>query len=494
MTQDRMHRWLRLEIDPVIRRAEGLAERVQRELPKHAGIIRAAAGVASSAQEAKRVSKALHRTWGLHRLPAYFLAAALLLFGVWIYWHFFHVSTLRVAVPVEDAVELQERLSQAGRVKFRPVETKGSRESVQLLSEGKVDIAFAQGGVPLPEHLPRLLNPSSEIVLYFVREGVDHPHGVRRIMTSTQGQGSHSVGQVFTQLWEIGDQVTFVHDWQSFERDGAFVIPPDIDAVFIVKDMADHNTLYASARLSAAGFRLISPDLGAHALTLDYLQVTELEPGYLSQDPPLPDQPLATYSVATYLVARWDLTPREMAAAAHLVDREANAFSARGFEPTLGEASEVLQGLEAFLSILIYIGLAFLALLGWEITTYRRRFNELNTLVSLISMHQSEKDVLGLSSETRRRENLLYLGACSDLLGLISVISGYYAQENPPLLYGNLLPIIHQRCDGLKLNIQLKILHASVQVGMPMDQPVPPVADAASPTAAAPSESEEESL
>ncbi len=139
-------------------------------------------------------------------------------------------------------------------------------------------------------------------------------------------------------------------------------------------------------------------------MTLDYLTRTEIAPGFLTQDPPLPSQPLATYRVATYLAARRDLTPREMAAAAHLVDRQADAFSARGFEPTLGDASEVLQGMEAFLSILIYIGLAFLALLGWEITTYRRRFNELNTLVSLISMHQSDKDVLGLSSDLRRRE------------------------------------------------------------------------------------------
>ena len=65
-----------------------------------------------------------------------------------------------------------------------------------------------------------------------------------------------------------------------------------------------------------------------------------------------------------------------------------------------------------------------------EVTTYRRRFHELNTLISLISMHQSQKDVLGLTNDDRRRENLLYLGMCSDLLGLISVISGYYTQEN----------------------------------------------------------------
>ena len=222
-------------------------------------------------------------------------------------------------------------------------------------------------------------------------------------------------------------------------------------------------------------------------MTVDYLQRIDIAPGYLAQTPPLPPEPLATYGVATYLVARRDLTPRQMAAAAHLVEREANVFSTQGFEPTLGEAFEVLQGLEAFLSVLIYIGLAFLALLGWEITTYRRRFNELNTLVSLISMHQSEKDVLGLSSDTRRHENLLYLATCSDLLGLISVVSGYYAQENPSLLYSNLLDIIQRRCDGLKLNIQIKILHASVPVTLSMDQTgLPdedPVTGAATPAA-----------
>jgi hypothetical protein len=62
---------------------------------------------------------------------------------------------------------------------------------------------------------------------------------------------------------------------------------------------------------------------------------------------------------------------------------------------------------------------------------------------------------------------------------LISVISGYYAQENPSLLYSNMLEIIHARSDGLKLNIQTKILHASLVItpfaarGADMDSPAP---------------------
>ena len=107
--------------------------------------------------------------------------------------------------------------------------------------------------------------------------------------------------------------------------------------------------------------------------------------------------------------------------------------------------------------------LAFLALLGLDIMAYRKQFHELNSLISLLSMLQSNKDVLGLADPGKRAENLLYLGLVSDLLGVISMISSYYTQENSSLLFNNLSEVIHQRCDGLKINIQLKVLHATVE-------------------------------
>ena len=45
------------------------------------------------------------------------------------------------------------------------------------------------------------------------------------------------------------------------------------------------------------------------------------------------------------------------------------------------------------------------------------------------------------------------------------MIGGYYTQENSSLLFSGLPEIIHQRCDGLKINIQLKILHATINTG-----------------------------
>jgi hypothetical protein len=93
---------------------------------------------------------------------------------------------------------------------------------------------------------------------------------------------------------------------------------------------------------------------------------------------------------------------------------------------------------------------------------YRKRFHELNSLVSLLSMLQSNKDILGETNPQQRQENLLYLSTVSDILGLISAINGYYTQENSSLLFNNQTEVIHERCDNLKLNIQLKILHAGI--------------------------------
>ena len=126
------------------------------------------------------------------------------------------------------------------------------------------------------------------------------------------------------------------------------------------------------------------------------------------------------------------------------------------------EASELFQGVDAFFSVLVNIGLAFLALLGLDVLAYRKQFHELNSLVSLLSMLQSNKDVLG-APPTVRAEHQLYLGLCSDLLSLISAISGYYTQENSSLLFNNLSEVVHERCASLKINIQLKLLHAVVR-------------------------------
>jgi hypothetical protein len=469
---------LRLVADPLIEQAERLVARVHTELPSHDGLARAAAGVAAAAIQAERVSRSMNRLFSIHRLPVFFLAGALLCLALWIYWQFFHVSTLRIALPDRDAAAIR-KVASGKRVSFRQVEVPGSHEALEQVISGQVDLAFVQGGFEIPPELPRLETPSPELVLWMVRDSVNRPRDVRHILTSLSGEGSHTVAQAFVAAWHdeqaavaegIGEAeqkappVEYVHDWRDLTLKPNYEVPSEIDAVLVVKDPSDDRTLAGIARLSWAGFRLQSPNLGARAGRYDYLAPTTIAPGFLCPDPAIPAGPIPTYSVKTYLVARQGLTPRLLAEAAHVLDARPAAITDGQFDPTTSDTSDIFQGIESFLGIIVNIGLAFLALLGLDVMMYRKQFHELNSLVSLLSMLQSNKDVLGLADQRQKTENLLYLGLVSDLLGLISMISSYYTQENSSLLFNNLSEVIHQRCDGLKINIQLKILHATVDI------------------------------
>ena len=155
-----MHR-LRLKIDPIIKNAEDIKHRVERELPHHTGLISLAGGVAMAAREAQLAALRLRRPFGLHRLPAVFLGLALLILVGWIYVQFFRTTTLTIAVPDRDAHMLQKRIVEEGRLKLVPVVVAGSQDAIVKVDKGEVDLAFIQGGIPIGPILPRLETPLS---------------------------------------------------------------------------------------------------------------------------------------------------------------------------------------------------------------------------------------------------------------------------------------------------------------------------------------------
>lgn len=458
---------LRLRIEPIVARAEQSALAVQRDLSGHEGLLHAATGIARAAREAERVSQQLRKPFSFSRLPDYFLILATICFAAWCYRHFFHVTRLSIALPDQDAMDWYEGMDPPSRVMLRRVPAAGSSQVAAWVSNGQVDLAFVQGGMDIPPELQRIETPRQEWVLFFLRKHVAGIDSVRKLITSREGDGSHRVAEDFVRAWGRRDAILFVHDWQLLTGPDPYEIPPDVDGVFVVKDPADDVTRIASQRLAAANFALVNAQLGAMERKFPYLQRTVIDRGFVQVSPPIPQSDVSSYTVATYLVARPGLPVGRLRNSAGLAGSPASTTTS-GFEPDMASTSELLQGMEAFLGILVYIGLAFLALLGIEMMTYRRRFNELDSLISLISMHQSNKDVLGVHDPQVRSSNLLYLTTCSDLLGLISVIAGYYSQENASLLYNNLLNIIHERSSGLKLNIQLKILHAMLEIAPPL--------------------------
>ncbi len=450
----------RLSIRPVIEQATMLASRVKQELPTHEGLQRASKSVVEAAIKAEQVATSMKRPWSPHRLPVMFLSVALVGVLTVIYWQFFRVAELSLALPDRDAQVLRDNAASDPRLRVRIVDVPGSREAAAKLEQGEVDLGFVQGGIPIPPKLLRLEIPSRELVLYFVRDGITGPAQVKKVLTSVQGEGSHAVAQAFFGAW--GVQVEFVHAWKDVTANADYVVPADVQAVFVVKDPSDEKSLLGAERLAKAGFRLEAPQLGARASRFDYLQTTSIPAGHLHLDPPVPTSAVSTYSVSTWLVARDGLTPRLLTQAASVIEAHPSTITERSFHLSSTEASELFQGVDAFFSVLVNIGLAFLALLGLDVIAYRKHFHELNSLVSLLGMLQSNKDVLGAPPGVRK-EHTLYLGLCSDLLSLISAVSGYYTQENSSLLFNNLSEVIHERAASLKINIQLKLLHAVVR-------------------------------
>ena len=111
----------------------------------------------------------------------------------WAYLTFFHVSTLTLALPDRDASELRDALKATERVSVSVVDVPGSREAAEKVEKGAVDLAFVQGGIPVTPLLRRAEIPGRELVLLFLKPGVASLADARVVMTSTQGEGSHSV-------------------------------------------------------------------------------------------------------------------------------------------------------------------------------------------------------------------------------------------------------------------------------------------------------------
>jgi hypothetical protein len=55
------------------------------------------------------------------------------------------------------------------------------------------------------------------------------------------------------------------------------------------------------------------------------------------------------------------------------------------------------------------------------------------------------------------------LALVSDLLGIISSINSAYTQAHSALLLSSLSDVVHERCNALKINIQLKLLQSGIR-------------------------------
>ena len=218
---------LRLLIEPVVGVAEAPTERVKTELPTHDGLATAAEGVAAAAPaRPSAFRRAMKARCSLHRLPAVFLAAALVCLVVWLYWRFFHVATLTVAMPDRDATELREPDRRPAPAEPRRRESCPARARRSSRSPaGEVDLAFVQGGLAIPPDLPRLETPSPEVVLW------SDAHHVRRPQREAhshfgRGEGSHTVAEAVRGRLGHRGRSSSSTTGERLTADPNFILPP----------------------------------------------------------------------------------------------------------------------------------------------------------------------------------------------------------------------------------------------------------------------------
>ena len=453
-------REFRLKIKPVIERAREIREEIVQNLPHHKGLCRIAFEVVRSAEKSQKNAERMQSLLAFHRIPIY-LTVVLAIWGAWaIYMNFIYVPTIRLACPFRDNAHLLQKIK--GRFQIRLVPSNGSREGLTLLKQGNSDLCFVQGGVEIPPAYKSFILPQPEIALCLVKAGKTFPDDVRKICTSVKNQGSHSFA---IQAMEVlgKKNCIFVHNWGDLtaEKNQDFgKILADIDAVVVVKSTAEPPNRRALRRLLAHGFNLVDLDLGSWGDEQSYLRRFFIRKGYLLPARHFPKEQVVSYRVSCYIVAHPKITASQIKTVVHGVFAPENLALIKDQEQIMGE---MLQRADSFSQICLSISVALIGLFGIGALLYRGRFNELNTLISLINIHQGTKDLHDQSDPMLRREYRDYLANCSDLLGIIDVITGYYAQENSSLLYNGFCTIIHQRCSNLKINIHLKIQHANLK-------------------------------
>ncbi|NUM34302.1 MAG: hypothetical protein HUU50_07150 [Candidatus Brocadiae bacterium] len=452
---ERLTKDYRLEIEPVIQRAKEVKESIHKELVQHSGIRQLSLQVLRAAEKSKEVSEQSSHPLAFHKIPLYLLILVVIWCGYWIYCHFYHVSTVRFAIQERDTSFVTKKIG--GRLALEFIPDAGSVDGLKMLEDRKADVCFVQGGVEIPETYHRLTLPEKETILFLLKKG-KNPQEIQQVLTSVEGQGSHLLAAKILEI--LGKQnISFIHDWTKLTDDSSFVIPENIDAVLVSKSLLEAKNLKALKRLFEKGFVVQSLDLGIWGDSQSYLQRARVRTGYFLLEPSIPDAPKETYLVNTYLVSHHSFNPIKLRAIANL-------FYPKDILQSKDEEAAVkdfLERADAFSQIFMSAAFFLIALFGIGVLAHRRRFNELNTLISLINIHQSAKDLYDESDPEVCKRYRHYLAYCSDLLGIIDVITGYYAQEDSTLLFNGFCSVIHQRCMNLKVNIQLKIHQSALK-------------------------------
>ena len=210
----------------------------------------------------------------------------------------------------------QQRLEALG-LKVDLVNTNGSIENLQDLLDGKVDVAFVQGGtyqlVKDPQHKLRGLAAIYLEPLWVFYKGENDVDTIaqfkgKRISVGPVKSGTEAIGRLVLHAHDLDGKDTTIKNLSNVDAAKELQAPAGhLDVVMIVGSYQDPTV---QALLRAKGIKLMSfkRDI-AYNRTFPYLTPIKIAAGLLDLRDDIPPQDIVVLAPAAMLVCREDLHP-----------------------------------------------------------------------------------------------------------------------------------------------------------------------------------------
>lgn len=252
----------------------------------------------------------------LGRLVVAGILGILVVAGLYIYFDQTRVHTVRIGTSGAGNISytFSEALAKVvarenPQIRLEFVETKGSAENMQLLQEGKVDLAVVQNDTPAaPEaRLVASLYPQLFHLIVPVNSPIENVADLKgkRVGTPAAGGSSYAAFLILMEHYDLKPE-----DFAAFENLSSAQLVDglrngQLDAVFGADAMGEERP----TKLVGSGFaRLVPVDQGAAMrLTRPYIESLTIPKGAYKANPPLPAEDLSTVGIQVSLVAHKDL-------------------------------------------------------------------------------------------------------------------------------------------------------------------------------------------
>ncbi|PCI38906.1 MAG: C4-dicarboxylate ABC transporter substrate-binding protein [Rhodospirillaceae bacterium] len=203
-------------------------------------------------------------------------------------------------------------LAQSG-IELNVISTQGSVENIQLLKDGKVDLAFVQGGVGDATRDPNLVSLGSvyfEPLWVFVRKNSSikrlNDLSGRKVAVGTKGSGTWAIAEQLIAKNKISTDSKFIQHLSSADSAKA-LLAGKVEAAFFVTSPTSE---LIGKLLKTKNIRLLSFErAAAYTNQMRYLSAVTLSQGVISLSQNIPTTDKTLLAPAATLATRTDLHP-----------------------------------------------------------------------------------------------------------------------------------------------------------------------------------------